>query len=223
MATSEARQESSINYGNSVTSGIVLHSPVFYDFIVRLAFFGKEKEFRQKVLRIVRLQSGDCVLDVGCGTGTLAIAAKIKVGATGRVYGLDASLEMLARADKKARKANVEVVFKTGVVENIPFPNAQFDAVLSTVMLHHLPLQARRESVREMRRIAKPGGRVLIVDFDGTQKRHGFVAQIHRGHGHVSVQDLIALMNEAGLVVVDSGAVGFRDLKFVLAEAPCCA
>lgn len=224
MASSGAQQNTLINDGKpaSATSGIVLHSPAFYDFIVWLAFLGKEREFRQKVLRLARLQSGDCVLDIGCGTGTLAIAAKQQVGATGKVYGLDASPEMLARAEKKARKASVEVVFRNGVVEKMPFPDAQFDAVLSTVMLHHLPRKARLECAREMRRVAKPGGRILVIDFDGTDQSHGIVSRIHRGHGHVSLQDLTALLNEAGLEVVDSGAVGFRDLNFVLSKSACC-
>ena len=67
----------------------------------------------------------------------------------------------------KARKAGVEVVFKNGLAQALPFPNAQFDAVLSTVMLHHLPRKARLECACEMRRVLKPRGRVLVVDFGG--------------------------------------------------------
>src|SRR6266571_8944876 len=222
MASSGAQQNTLIDDGKpaSATSGIVLHSPAFYDFIVWLAFLGKEREFRQKVLRLARLQSGDCVLDIGCGTGTLAIAAKQQVGVKGRVYGLDASPEMLARAEKKARKASVEVVFRNGVVEKMPFPDAQFDAVLSTVMLHHLPRKARLECAAEMRRVLKPGGRVLAVEFGlAAREQKGLLAHFHR-HGHVKLSDIISLLSEAGLNSVESGAVGIRDLQFVLARAP---
>jgi SAM-dependent methyltransferase len=66
------------------TSGIVLHSPFLYDFTVWLAFFGKEQAFRGKVLDLARLAAGESVLDAGCGTGTLAIAAKRRVGPTAR-------------------------------------------------------------------------------------------------------------------------------------------
>src|SRR5437879_13713515 len=104
---------------------------------------GREGAFREKVLRLARLQPGEAVLDVGCGTGTLAIAAKRQVGPTGTVYGVDASPEMLARAGKKARKAGVEIFFKNGLVEALPFPDAHFAAVLSTVMLHQLPRRLR--------------------------------------------------------------------------------
>jgi len=166
------------------------------------------------------LSSGEQVLDVGCGTGTLAIAAKQKVGTTGKVYGVDASPEMLSRASKKARKAGVEIVLEKGLAQALPFPDAHFDVVLSTVMLHHLPGKIRRQCAGEIRRVLKPGGRVLAVDFgtSPTEKR-GFVAHFHR-HGHISLSEIIAIFSEAGLSIVESGAVGISDLQFVLAAAP---
>src|SRR5215472_12750485 len=137
---------------NPRTSGIVLHSPIFYDLTVWLAFLGKEHAFRNKVLNLARVAPGESLLDVGCGTGTLAITAKRRVGPTGTVNGIDASPEMLARAEKKAKRAGVAVSFTKGLAEALPFPNAQFDVVLSTVMLHHLPLEARLGCANEMRR-----------------------------------------------------------------------
>src|SRR6266700_1184091 len=99
------------------TSGIVLHSPVLYDFTVWLAFLGKEQAFRDKLLDLARLGTGESVLDVGCGTGTLAIAAKHLIGPTGAVHGVEATPEMLVRAEKKAKKAGVEVFFRNTVAE----------------------------------------------------------------------------------------------------------
>ncbi len=178
----------------SATAGIVLHSPVFYDFTVWLAMLGKERAFRENVVRLARLEAGESVLDVGCGTGTLAIAAKRRVGPTGTVSGRDASPEMLARAEKKTKKAGLDIVFKNGLAEKMPFPDAQFHAVLNTVMLHHLPRKARLQCVREIRRVVRPDGRVLIVDFDGSARQHkGLVSHFYHGHGH-----------------------------FVLAKPPCC-
>ena len=206
------------------TSGIVLHSPVLYDLTVWLAMLGKERAFREKLLQLARIKDGERILDVGCGTGTLAIAAKRHVGQAGAVYGVDASPEMLARAEKKARKAGVEVVFRNGLAEALPLEDSFFDAALSTVMLHHLPAKTRRQCAIEIRRVLKPGGRVLAVDFEGfSNQKRTFLSHFHRPHGHVRRSDIIALLNEAGFETIESGPVGVRDLQFVLAANPCSA
>jgi ubiquinone/menaquinone biosynthesis C-methylase UbiE len=204
----------------SRTTGIVLHWPASYDLLAWLIMRGREHIFREKVLDLAYLAPGESILDVGCGTGTLAIAAKRRVGPTGTVHGVDASPEMIARAGKKARKAGVEVLFKTEVVEALPFPDAQFDVVLSTLMLHHLPRTARQECTCEMRRVLKPGGRVLAVDFgEAPRARKGLFAHFPR-HGHVGLLDMIALLSEAGFNIAESGPMGIRDFQFVLATAP---
>lgn len=206
----------------SSTSGIVLHRPFLYDLFVRLASLGRERVYCKKTLDLASPRPGESVLDIGCGTGTLAIAAKQRVGAAGRVHGVDASPEMLARAGRKARRAGAEVVFQNGIVEALPFPDSQFDAVLSTVMLHHLGRKARQQCAHEVRRVLKPGGRVLAVDFarpPGGKK--GLLDHFHH-HGYVNADDLVALLSEAGLKTVNNGPVGIGDLHFVLASAPCC-
>lgn len=202
------------------TMGAVLHSAALYDLQVWLVTLGRERVFRETILRLARLQPGEAVLDVGCGTGTLAIAAKWQVGSSGTVHGIDASPEMLARAEKKARKAGVDVVFKNAFAQVLPFPDAQFDAVLITVMLHHLPRRARQQCAAEMRRVLKPGGRVLAVDFgSAAREQKGLLAHFHR-HGYVKLPDLIGVLSEVGLNSIESGAVGTRDLQFVLATVP---
>jgi SAM-dependent methyltransferase len=134
-------------------------------------------------------------------------------GIAGTVYGLDASAEMLASAEKKARKAGVEVFFKNGVAEALPFPDAQFNLVLSTVMLHHLPQKARLQCAKEIRRVLKPDGRVLVVDFEGfSDQKRSILSHFHRPHGHVRAQDIVALLADAGLKTIEGGPVGIRDL-----------
>src|SRR5262245_20748269 len=88
--------------------GIILHTPRFYDFLAWVLMRGREGAFREKVLDLARLKPGESVLDVGCGTGTLAIAAKRRAG-TGKVFSIDASPEMIARANRKAKKAGLNI------------------------------------------------------------------------------------------------------------------
>jgi ubiquinone/menaquinone biosynthesis C-methylase UbiE len=201
-------------------AGLILHKAIFYDLTVWLMTMGRETALRETMVRLARLEPGEAVLDVGCGTGSLAIAAKRRVGESGTVYGIDASPEMRARAEQKATRARVEVIFKQAAAQALPFPDAQFDVVLSTVMLHHLPRKGREQYLHEARRVVRPKGRVLVVDFaKPTQERREPIRHLHR-HGSLRLEDIIAIMKEAGLHVLESGKVGFRDLQFALATVP---
>lgn len=202
------------------TSGAVIHWAARYDLLVWLLTLGREPVFRERVVRLARLRPGESILDVGCGTGMLAIAAKRLVGPTGTVYGIDASPEMIARAQKKAKKAGVEVEFTNAVAEALPFRDAQVDVVLASMVIHHLPHAARQQCFFEMRRVLKPGGRLLAVDFGGAgQKRRGLIAHFHRHH-RFDLREVIPMLSQAGLNNVESGSVGFSDLQFVVASAP---
>jgi ubiquinone/menaquinone biosynthesis C-methylase UbiE len=201
------------------TKGLVMHSQArYYDLLAWVLTLGRERAFRQRLVELARLQPGDKVLDIGCGTGTLAIIAKQRVGPEGTVDGVDASPEMIGRATRKARKAGLDVRFQTAIVEELPFPNEHFDVVMSTLMLHHLPRPVREQCVREIRRVLKPGGRVLAVDFaTPAREPKGLLARFHR-RGHMALREIVELLNDGGLRVVESGAVGVSDLHFVTAD-----
>lgn len=209
-------------HGAPGTTGRVLHQALAYDLTAWLFMLGTgERALRDRLADLARLQPGETVLDVGCGTGTLAIAAKRRVGPTGRVHGTDASASMLARARKKAQRAGLEIDLQIGVAEALPYEDATFDVVLSTLMLHHLPREPRRIFAREVRRVLRPGGRLLVVDFGAGAKeqRRTLIGRFHR-HGHVSLPEIVSVLGDAGLEVVESGAVGMRDLNFALARVP---
>jgi ubiquinone/menaquinone biosynthesis C-methylase UbiE len=201
------------------TIGAVVSWAAGYDFLIWLVTLGRERRFRDRLLRPAHLKPGESVLDVGCGTGSLAIAAKRHVGAGGSVYAIDASVPMIVRARHKAKKAGAQVTFESGIAQSLPFPDNRFDVVLNTVMLHHLPRKAREECVREMRRVLKPGGRLLAVEFGGDAPHwKGPIAHLHK-HGQIKPRELADLMSGAGLEVVEKGGLGIWDLQFVLAEA----
>jgi ubiquinone/menaquinone biosynthesis C-methylase UbiE len=196
-----------------------MHWAARYDLLVWLLTLGREPVFRDRVVGLARLAPGESILDVGCGTGTLVIAAKRVVGPTGAVHGIDASSEMIARARLKAKKAGVVVDFAHAVAEALPFRDAQFDVVVTSMVIHHLPRHERQHCFREMRRVLKPGGRLLAVDFGGALgKRRGLIAHFHRRH-RFDLLDVIPMLGEAGLNDVESGAVGFGGLQFVRGTA----
>ena len=202
-----------------VTNGLVIHWAKRYDMLAWLFTRGRERAFRERLLELAEVQRGQSVLDVGCGTGTLAIAATARVGPTGSVVGIDASPQMVARAGRKAATAGAPAIFQIAAAEQLPFPDTCFDVVLSTLMFHHLPRKTRESCAIEIRRVLKPGGRVFVVDFGKPQNQHGLLAHFHR-HGHVAMADIQAMLANLGLATVRTGPVGLRDLHFVLAEAP---
>lgn len=147
------------------TRGAVMsRSAPFYDLGCRLIGLGPA--FRAQTLRHAALREGECVLDVGCGTGVLTRLAAQAVGPTGEVVGLDPSARMIAVARRNAAREGAHVVFRLGVIERLPFPDASFDVVLSSLMLHHLPPDLKRDGLYEVYRVLRPGGRLLAVDLD---------------------------------------------------------
>ena len=147
------------------TEGIVLRSPWFYDLLMKIITLGGEGRFRRRIVTAAQLKAGQRVLDVGCGTGTLALAAAVEVGPEGRVQGIDPAPEMIARARAKAAKAGQGVEFEVGVIEALPFPDRSMDVVLSTLVFHHLPEHLQRSGLAEILRVLAPGGRMVLVDF----------------------------------------------------------
>lgn len=196
-----------------------------YDLMLFVASRGREGRFRRKQVELARLASGESVLDVGCGTGTLAIAAARRVGASGTVSGIDPAENLLARARGKARRAHVEVDFLIGTGDALPFPDASLDVVLSTLVWHHLPHDVLRASVHEMRRVLKPGGRALIVDIGGTQDAaRATMHAPHGGHAGFDLRELAPRLEPVALTEIESGPVEsgmprLERLWYILARA----
>jgi demethylmenaquinone methyltransferase/2-methoxy-6-polyprenyl-1,4-benzoquinol methylase/phosphoethanolamine N-methyltransferase len=167
------------------TEGRVIHWAANYDRMFRVITLGREGRFRQRIIEAAGLRPGDRVLDVGCGTGTLAIAAAEVVGSEGRVEGIDPSPEMIERARAKAVAGGSPVKFHVAAIEALPFADDSFDAVLSSLMFHHLTERLQREGLAELRRVLAPGGRLTIIDIDDEPWFHRLAARLARQHpGH---------------------------------------
>lgn len=123
----------------------------------------RDRAIKRRVLARAEIAGGEEVLDVGCGTGTLAVGAA-RAAAGVRVTGLDPDRSILARARRRAAEARLEIRFDEGTSTALPYADASFDVVLSTLMFHHLPDEAKRETADELARVLRPGGRLVVAD-----------------------------------------------------------
>ncbi|MDP9345695.1 MAG: class I SAM-dependent methyltransferase [Actinomycetota bacterium] len=129
-----------------------------------LALTMRERTFRPAVVAAAVKDEPAAILDVGCGTGTLAIALA-EAAPDAVVTGVDGDPAILDRARHKATDADASVVFAEGRAERLPFADASFDCVTSTLMLHHLTPEPKRQALREAARVLRPGGRLVIADW----------------------------------------------------------
>lgn len=188
------------------TRGLILDQGARYDLTVwacdTFLFRGQVRGLRRQAVELARLQPGEHALDVGCGTGTLAIEAQRRVGATGRVVGVDPGERQITRAGSKTARRHLPTEFTVGVVESLPFHDQSFDVAFSTLMMHHLPKSLQREGLVEIARVLKPGGRLVVGDFTSKRDRQGRARGFHAGGS--DMRELAALLREAGFSVVES-------------------
>jgi ubiquinone/menaquinone biosynthesis C-methylase UbiE len=135
-----------------------------YDSYMRKITFGREHLLREETVRMAQVMPGDSVLEVGCGTGTLTLAAKRQAGPSGKAVGIDLIPQMIELSRQKAAEANEDVSFQLGSISNIPFPENSFDQVMCSFMIFHMSESTRNPGIKEIHRVLKPGGRLLIVD-----------------------------------------------------------
>ena len=138
----------------------------FFDPVAALTT--RETLSKGRLLDRAAVRNGERVLDVGCGTGTLALGV-LERAPGARVSGLDADPEILVRARAKAERAGAELSFDEGLSTSLPYEDESFDVVLSTLFFHHLADEAKRQTVVEVRRVLRPGGRVALADFGRPQ------------------------------------------------------
>lgn len=109
---------------------------------------------------------GHRVLEIGCGTGNLALLVKARQPSAD-VVGLDPDRPALDRARRKARRRGLAVQWDEGSATELPYPDGSVDRVLSSLMLHHLPEEEKPRALDEARRVLRPDGELHLVDFGG--------------------------------------------------------
>lgn len=133
----------------------------FYDPVVSL--IGADST-RRVLIDQADLGRGQHVLEIGCGTGSLVTLLK-RLYPDVEVVGLDPDPKALARAARKAERAAVSIRFDRGFSDELPYPEASFDRVLSSFMFHHLPGDVKARTLSEVERVLKPGGSLHLLDF----------------------------------------------------------
>jgi len=185
-----------------------------YETFSKIAFLGRRRRVFARIVALSGAQPGDRALDVGCGGGYLARLLAAAVGPDGRVTGVDPSSPAINYA---RRRDPGNCSFAVGVAQDLDLPDSSFDVVTSTLAVHHIPDAARSAAFREMYRVTRAGGRLLIADF----RPSGIGRALHRvGHAmrHHNVDLLDDLATAAGFHVQARGDLPM--LRYIRAVRP---
>ena len=134
-----------------------------YDAANEVLSLGAHKTWRRAAVRLSRAVPGNRVLDCATGTGDLALEFKRAVGPSGSVVGTDFCAEMLAPAPAKAARAGLDVRFEVADALALPFADASFDVASIAFGIRNVDDPVR--CLREMSRVVRPGGRVVVLEF----------------------------------------------------------
>lgn len=140
------------------------HAARVYDLLEPVLMLGRHEPYNQSIVDALNLEPGHRVLDLGCGTGVLTrlIADQLDATAGGFCLGIDAAAKMIEVAEKK--RSGPACRFDVMAAENLVLEDGSFDAVVSSLFFHHVPLDLKEKSLSEAFRVLRPGGRLVIAD-----------------------------------------------------------
>lgn len=199
----------------------------FYDPVVRLTT--RENVFKVALVQQAGIQDSQRILDLGCGTATLALMVKRWHPPT-EVFGVDADLDALELARYKAQGEGLRIELDQGFASDLPYPDASFDRVLSSLFFHHLTDKLKDEAMLEVRRVLRPGGEFHIADWGkptSSFMRFAFLAvQLLDGFATTRdsvkgvLPDLLSLAGFQGVEITNSYSTPFGTLALYRARKP---
>jgi len=134
----------------------------FYDIVVGLTT--RENTCKSALIAQASIKPGTEILDVACGTGTLALLLKTR-HPEANVTGIDGDRTILNIARTKSAKAQISIQLAQGLSYDLPYADEHFDIVLSSLLFHHLSCDMKNRTAMEMSRVLKPGGMIHIADW----------------------------------------------------------
>jgi SAM-dependent methyltransferase len=203
----------SLAAGPQTTRGIGF--PRVYDVLLFLLTRGRDRAYREHLLDIARIGPGDRVLDIGCGTGTQAIAAQRRSQPGGAVTGVDVAAAMVETARRKARRAGLGIAFRQADAADLPFGDGGYDVVTMTTVLHMVPARRRFACLAEARRVLRPGGRLVLVDYGGDLRDRRHLSARHGWHGLFDLCGMRDALTEADFAEIEGGPLGWLSLHFL--------
>jgi len=189
--------------------------PRLYDLLLLILTRGRDRAYRSDLLDLAGVGPGHDVLDVGCGTGTQAIATRRRTEPGGSVVGIDISEKMLAVARRKARRAGLDIAFHCADAAQLPFDDDRFDIVTITTVMHMMPESRRLPCIREASRVLRNGGRLLLIDYAGDPAGRSHWTATHGAHGRFDLHNLGEPLSEEGFEEIDSGPLSWLSLHFL--------
>jgi ubiquinone/menaquinone biosynthesis C-methylase UbiE len=196
----------------------LIHCAGLYDLAIGL--LGRRgRQLRASIADRLNLGSGDRVLDVGCGTGRLAVVLAQRVGPNGSVNGIDPAREMVAWATANARRAGVAATFQQAFAQQLPFSDASFDALTCTLALHHVADHARPTAVAEMYRVLRPGGTLLIGELQASSRGRRW-PRLHHFGADDTIEQARELTRSAGFVDIEYADTNLAWLGTITAVKP---
>jgi ubiquinone/menaquinone biosynthesis C-methylase UbiE len=206
-------------HGRQRANGTTIERFRLNELVSQLAFGGRRGHVYRRVVALAGVRPGDSVLDVGCSSGYLARKLAAVAGPAGHVTGVDPSRAAIAHAQRRAPAATT---FTLGDANDLPLPDSAFDVVTCTLTMHHVPARRRQAALGEMYRVTRPGGRLLVADFDPSRRPFA----LHRGglrmrRAAATVGPLEELATAAGYRVESSGTLPL--MRYVTATRPVAA